>query len=67
MLANSAVTFADFYAQRPLPSRRAHDFSGNDLLDQFRFGKTLQSGEGQTDGVVFPLFEFTQTRIDVAS
>ena len=61
------IAFANFDAERSLSRGRAHDFRGDDLLDQFRLAQALQPGRGQNDGVVFSLFEFAQARVDVAA
>src|ERR1700688_1745758 len=67
MLASIRVAFADFDAKRSLTGGRAHDFGGDDLLDQLSFAQAIQPGRGQDDGVIFALFEFAQARIDVAA
>ena len=44
MLASGRIAFANFDAERALAGGGAHDFGGDDLLDQFCFAQALQSG-----------------------
>ncbi len=66
-LARFRVAFSDFDAERSLSGGGAHDFGGDDLLDQFRFAEALQAGRGENDGVVFSLLELAQAGVDVAA
>src|SRR6202030_4247942 len=61
------VTFTNFDTQRSLSGGGAHDFGGDNLLDQFGFAEAFQPGRGENDGVVLSLLEFAQAGIHIAA
>src|SRR5579859_7002483 len=67
MVASGGIAETDFDAKRALSGGGAHDFGGDDLLDQLRFAEAFESGGGEDDGVVFSLLEFAEARVDVAA
>src|ERR1700675_401884 len=67
MLASSGIAFADFDAECTLSGSGAHDFGGNNLLDQLRLTEALQSTRCENDCVVLALFELAQARVDAAA
>ena len=50
-----------------MSSGGAHDFRGDDLLDQLRFAETIQARRGEDNGVVISLLEFAQPGVHVAA
>ena len=67
MLSNLRIPGANFHGESSLTGGRANNISGKNLPHKFRFAETIQTGEGQDDGIVFGLLEFAQARVDVAS
>src|SRR4051812_14887479 len=65
-VAHPQIALADLDPYRPLSRRGAHDFRGDDLLNQFRFAEPLQARGRKDDRVVLSLLKFSQAGIDVA-
>jgi len=67
MLERGGVAFADFDGQGSLAGGGAHDFGGDDLLDELRLAEAIQPGRSKDDGVVLSLFELAQARVNISA